>query len=192
MLSFTFDTNCIIDLDEKRPASYYVLKIIEAHRAGQADAAFVAVSASERQRNGSYISNYDEFMDRLVKLQISDIPYIMGMAYLDLSFWDVALLSSEEMKARERRIHEAMFPNVPFDWPDYAKKYGLSVDSALADEGKAWRNRWCDRQIAWAHDYHGRDILVTSNMKDFGRLHGAPGFETFKACTPDQASEMLA
>jgi hypothetical protein len=49
IVTFTLDTNCLIDVDDGRPAAPYVLRLIEAADKGVADVALVASSASERQ-----------------------------------------------------------------------------------------------------------------------------------------------
>jgi len=57
---FTLDTNCLIAIDEGRPAATAVRALADAHLAGTAHVAVVAMSASEKQQHGSYLRNFDE------------------------------------------------------------------------------------------------------------------------------------
>jgi hypothetical protein len=52
MLTFSLDTNCIIDIEEERPDSVFVRALAGAHACGEANAAVVAISASEKQKKG--------------------------------------------------------------------------------------------------------------------------------------------
>jgi hypothetical protein len=52
--TFTLDTNCIIDVAKKRPAARAVQALAEAHTAGRADVAVIAITASEKQPEGHY------------------------------------------------------------------------------------------------------------------------------------------
>jgi predicted nucleic acid-binding protein len=50
--TFTLDTNCLIDVADKRPAAKAVQALADAHAAGRADAAVVAITASENSEAG--------------------------------------------------------------------------------------------------------------------------------------------
>lgn len=190
MLKFTFDTNCVIDLDVGTPPAQFVRSIIAAHRDGTADTAFVAVSASERQKGDYYLQTFETFLQRLISLGVQDIPHILGMAYWGLSYWDRALYPSPEASERERQIHEFLFPSLSFDFVDFAASNGIAAGDVLSPKAKKWRNAWCDRQMLWAHDFHARDVFVTSD-RNFRKLAGSVGFENLRVHTPEEAVVLL-
>lgn len=190
MKSYTFDTNCIIDMAQNTPPARFILDIIRAHRDGQVSAAFVAVSASERQRSDCFLPTYEHFLGRLRALGVADIPQIKGMAYWDISYWDHALSPSENDKLRERHIHDVLFPNIEFNFADFIRTVGIDSTDTLSRKARKWRNAWCDRQMIWAHDFHSRDVFVTSDQ-NFKKLVGRVGFETIAVCTPEEAAKAL-
>jgi len=190
MKSFTFDTNCIIDIAEARPSAGFVLDIIRAHRDHRATASFVAVSASERQSGDTYLETYSDFMNRLTSLDLEDIPQIMGMGCWGLSYWDNAIYSNDDDEARERKIHDILFPNIDFFLSDFAQSKGIENLDVLSKDAHKWRNAWCDRQMIWAHDYHSKEVFVTGD-RNFRKLNGRKGFENLIVCSPEEATELL-
>jgi len=102
MITFTFDTNCLIDVDEGRASAASIRAIVKAHRSQKIHAAFVAVSASERQRDDFYLPTYRDFAERLEKLGFGDIPHIMGMAYINISYINHAVLADASSLSREK------------------------------------------------------------------------------------------
>ncbi|WP_411351980.1 hypothetical protein PNH50_01090 [Leisingera aquaemixtae] len=178
----------MIDLDLGRPNASKVQELISAHRVGKAEVAFVAVSASERQPEDRYLDSFCDFEARLKKLKVDDIPLLLGIAYSDISYWDHAVVSDEECDLEER-IHNILFPTVAFNYSDFKRLTPEATGDVLAD--KKWRNRWCDRQMMWAHITNGRDIFVTSDS-NFRKIDGAEGFEAVRVRTPEEAVNCLA
>ncbi|WP_299984690.1 hypothetical protein [uncultured Ruegeria sp.] len=191
MLKFTFDTNCLIDVELSRDGSPSILAILAAHREQRCDAAFVAVSASEKQEGDYYLNSYRDFEDRLAKLNFGDIPHIWGMAYFDISYFDYSLFAGGDMVERERQFHEALFANIDFKSTEYIERLSPTSDDELDKYRKKWRNAWCDRQMIWAHEHHKRDVFVTSDMNFGKRLSGKLGFEHLKISSPEEAAAML-
>ena len=150
-MKYTLDTNCIIDLEENRPDSIYLKKLIFRKRNKEIELMVVAISASENQPGGRESNNFDEFLLKLEAANLQDVEIILPMAYWDVAFWDKAIWAdapgAEEL---EVKIHNILFPGTPIEKPkiaDYSEK--------------KWRNNKSDVQIAWSHIYHGQDILVT-------------------------------
>ncbi len=191
MLKFTFDTNCLIDVELSRAGSLSILAIVTAHREQRCDAAFVAVSASEKQEGDSYLNSYREFEERLAGSGFNDIPHIRGMAYCDISYFDHALYAGGDMVERERQFHEALFANIDFKSSEYIERVSPSSDDELDKYKKKWRNAWCDRQMIWAHEHHNRDVFVTSDKNFKKKLSGKLGFEHLKICSPEEAAATL-
>jgi hypothetical protein len=189
MVTFTLDTNCLIDVDEKRPARDSVLQLIAAADKGIADVAMVASSASERQPGGQYLKTFVAFKDRMQKLGFGSVKMLMPIAYQDLSFWDYAILPSDSQKQRERLIFETLFPDTPYSWQEYAAANNVKeIDAPLAFK---WRNKLCDAQAFWAHDDNRRDVFVTSDERFRMRLSTKKKFLTSTIATPIEAARDL-
>ncbi|UWQ62918.1 hypothetical protein K3723_01040 [Leisingera caerulea] len=174
-------------MDLSRPNATKVQELISAHRTGKAEVAFVAVSASERQPGDRYLDSFCEFEARLKKLNVDDIPLLLGIAYFDISYWDNAVFADEECDLEER-IHNVLFPTVAFSYSDFKRLTPEATGDILTD--KKWRNRWCDRQMMWAHVSNERDIFVSSD-KNFKKIERAAGFESVKVRSPKEAVKLL-
>jgi hypothetical protein len=190
LLTFTLDTNCIIDIADRRPAAPHILALADAHQQGTADVALVAVSASERQPDDMYLSTYEDFQARVFGPGLSHLTELRGMAYFDLSYWDHALAVEKAMEDREREIHSVLFPNIAFLWSDFAAAAEISGGSFNCSAARRWRNAFCDRQMYWAHDHARRDVFVTSD-RNFDRLVGHVSFPAAQVARPDQAVALL-
>ncbi len=160
MTSFTLDTNCIIALDENRAETAYLRKLVEAHTMGAADVGLVAISASERQKNGGALEDFRVFERRLASLGLDRLMLLPPMMYWDLGFWDQGLWTDELMEELEQKIHSVLFPNIQFSWSDFCKERAVDVNSC----DPRWRNAKCDVQAIWSHIHHSRDVFVTSDL----------------------------
>ncbi|MDF1671528.1 MAG: hypothetical protein P1U83_18180 [Roseovarius sp.] len=191
MISFTIDTNCIIDIDDNRHGADSVRALANAHADGRASVALVAISASERQVGDKYIENYSGFKERVDALQLGHLEELLPLAYSDLVYWDKAIYSSKDMVDREKEIHSVLFPNLQFSWIDFARSRGISVESFKNPEAKRWRNAFCDRQMFWAHDHNSRDVFVTSDGNFKRKMEVSSNFS--KACImrPAEAVALL-
>jgi hypothetical protein len=159
MPDFTFDTNCLIAIDEGRPEAAAIQTIVAAHRKGACTAAVVAITASENPRSGApAITNFSEFRARLARLGVGDLEILKPMTIWDVAFWDWSLLASSEDQAFERRLHAILFPAAAFDFADYCKANAADPKAPLK-----WRNQKCDVQAIWSHIKHGRNVFVTSD-----------------------------
>ena len=159
--TFTLDTNCLIAVAHNEPAAGAVRALAEAHAAGRADVAVVAMSASEKQQGGHYIRNFAEFSGRLDSLGLGHLNVILPMAYFGISFWDRCLWADDTMTKLEHQIHLALFPTMQFLWQNYCRANGIDP-SDNSPNGK-WRNCKCDVQAVWSHINRERDVFVTSD-----------------------------
>ena len=190
MKTFTLDTNCIIHVEAKQVFARHIQALAAAHRSGFANIALVAVSASEQQLDYRYMANYEEFTQRVGRLDMSHLPVLKAIAYRDISFWDQALWADEAMVAREKQIHAVLFPTISFSWPEVAAANSINPSEADRKIYKKWRNSFCDRQMFWAHDHNRRDVFVSSD-KNFKKLVGAAGFPAALVCNPEEAAAMI-
>jgi hypothetical protein len=127
--------------------------------------AVVAIMASEKQRAGEYIEDFEIFENRLEKLGISHLRLLLPIFYWGIAFWGRALWSDANMQDLERRIHQVLFPQVKFLWKDYCDFHGLDwrTSPAASALGHKWRNPKCDVLAMWSHIHYGRDVFVTSD-----------------------------
>lgn len=150
MLSFTLDTNCLIDLEEDRDSAPSVRAVVDAHRDGRARVAVVFSSASERsQPDRPEAANLAEFTARLARLDLAHVDVLPALGIWDFSFWDGCLWSDDGPGAAlQDQLQALLFPDIDFARPVFDKR---------------WRNAMCDVQAIWAHIYHRRDIFVTGD-----------------------------
>ena len=118
-----------------------------------------AIAASERQSGGGHLANFTEFQQRIARLGIGDAVLLRPLAYFGLAFWDWGVISGPELRERERRIHEVLFPSIAFDATDHCPP-----DNEAGR--KRWRNAKCDVLAMWCHIHYGGDIFVTRD-RDF-------------------------
>ena len=168
MRAFTLDTNCIVGVDEKRADEEpFVRALAHAHANATADVSVVAISASEKQQDGSYIKDFGTFQARLERLELQHLGLLMPMGYWDIGFYGFSLWCGDEMKMLEERIHKILFPNDELNWPNHCRAKGLDVNSLTSDDYITWRNRKCDVQAMWCHIYNKRDVFVTTDGRFF-------------------------
>jgi hypothetical protein len=162
---FTLDTNCIIAIDEQRPEASAIRKLCDACASGLIDLAVVGISASEKQKGGGTLDNFQLFLDRLSRLGLQSCTILKPMLYFDICFFDWSYWSSPEMEVLEESIHQTLFPNIELHWSDYCAARNLDPNAI----DHCWRNAKCDTQALWAHIWHKRDVFVTSD----GDFHSA-------------------
>jgi hypothetical protein len=168
MRTFTLDMKCLIDIDEDRPDAAHVRALADAHATGKANVAIVAMSASEKQKDGRYIKNFEEYRERLAALRLAHLDILKPMAYWDICFWDWALSADADMLELEKQIHTILFPAVEFSWEDYCRANRLDpATSSPSREYHKWINRKCDVQAIWSHIHGKRDVFVTGDGKFF-------------------------
>lgn len=161
VLSFTLDTNCLIAVDASRPEASFIKELVRAHQNGCASVGLVAISASERQQNLGYLDNFCSFKDRVETLGLGCLELLEPMTYWNVTYADFGLYSDDAMELLERKIHEILFPNIPFRWIDFCSKFGIDPNSEQMHP--KWRNAKCDVQAFWSHAYRKRDVFVTSD-----------------------------
>ena len=156
-MRFTLDTNCLIDVEDRRPDAPFIREIVGRHGNG-INVAVSAIGASERQRNKAYAQNFSEFQAKLETIGFDSLQLLLPLAYMDVCFWDHCVMA-DETDTLESDIHAVLFPSIEFMWVDYAKARGLPVD----EMDKTWRNAKCDVLGLWCHIKHGGGVFVTSD-----------------------------
>lgn len=191
MPSLTLDTNCLVDVDEDRPAQGDVLSLIEAARRGEADLAMLASSASERQPGGRHFDRLADFKKRMTAIGVGDITLLRPIARHCLSFQGFGIMSEEVAVCRERLIFTTLFPTTPPRWSDFAAMSGLDQKDLRSAVAWKWRNCLGAAQAFWAHEHAKRNVFVTSDGA-FSRLRNKTDFADAVVMTPGQAVLSLA
>lgn len=161
MRTFTLDANCIVAIDEGSPEVPFIRQLADAHAAGNAQVAVVAVSAADKRQTGSYLDNFDAFRARLAALDLGHLEILKPMGYFDISFPDWCIEMDDAMAALEKQIHGILFPQSEFTWQDYCEANGIDPDT-LSPHG-TWRSLKCDVQLMWTHIHNKRDVFVTAD-----------------------------
>jgi len=190
MISFTFDTNCLIDVAEDRPAAVHIRTLLTAAENGQADLALVASSASERQKGNTFLASLAIFEERRAALGFGKLPLLPSIARWGVSFFSHSVYASPEGAEREALIYSVLFPASPVEWADYAALKGADLDDQAAPAYMRWRNQMLDAQALWAHDSARREVFVTSDQR-LGIIDGHPSFPRMVVKTPVEAIALL-
>ncbi len=189
--TFTLDTNCVIAIADARPEAQAVLHLAEAHAIGSASVALLAISASERQTDGTTLTSFTQFKERLTQLGLGNLELLKPLAYFGIGYFDWCLMADQESVAIEQRIHEVLFPGIPFRWPDFCLENG--IDPEATSVSTRWRNAKCDVLAYWSHVHNKRDTFVTSD----GNFHKESKKSTLirqfggRIVTPSEASQLL-
>jgi len=190
VITFTLDTNCLIDVADERPAAEHVRELMSAHNGGRISVALVASSASEKQQGGGFLESLSIFDARRTALGFGSLPLLPPIARFNVSFFNHGLMCDHAMLAREHAIFTALFPTSPPEWSDYAAAKGLDPEDRASARYLRWRNQLLDAQAFWSHDHVRRDVFVTSDRR-FRVLTGHPLFPEAAICNPQEAAAML-
>jgi hypothetical protein len=191
MNTFTLDTNCILALEEERGEAEAIRRLILAHDAQTANVALVAISASENQQNGLHLEHFNDFKARLGRLRLGHLPLLKPTAYWGVAFWEWCVLSDPQSMEMERKLHEVLFPDIPFDNKCFCERFGVAL-SHIHQHYK-WRNTKCDVLALQSHVREGRDVFVTSD-RNFHQSTKKPRLESLANCviaTPEEALSHL-
>lgn len=161
MLNVTLDNNCIIDLEQNRPASPHIKKLIQMHREGKINLRVIAITASEQQPNKTYVTHLNEFKKRIVAVGLGDVEILPTIFYTGLAFAGYCLTSGEGVTELERKIQGILFPTIELEYPSFCKKQGLDPDNRKA--WQKWVNAKCDVLALWSHIWYNGDVFVTSD-----------------------------
>ena len=157
---FTIDTNCIVDVEERRPNAKHIEALRDLHLSKKIELAVVGIAASERQKHGPPLRNINDFLERLARLQLDELTILKPIGVWDLTFWDWSVWSGPELQDRQRELHSVLFPNEIFDHTAYCESKGIAVGEVIDQK---WRNRKCDVLTLLAHIMAGHEFFVTGD-----------------------------
>jgi len=163
MPTFTLDSSCIEAIDEGRAEVKFIRTLADAHIAGKAKVAVVALSAAEKRQAGFYFDDFDAFRYHLAAVDLARLDILKPMVCFDISFPDWCIEPDTGMAALQKQIHDILFPQSEFEWPDYADANGFDPDS-LSPYGD-WRRQKCAILEMGAHISSKRDVFVTADAE---------------------------
>ena len=161
MINVTLDMNCIIDLEEGIGVAPYIKEIIQMHKDRKINLRVVAISASERKRNGTYAYNFSEFKERIASVGLIDVEILKPIGYWDITFWDYCVWGGDQLTELERKIQEILFPKIEIEYKEFCRKRGLDLNNKRMR--RKWRNVKCDVLALWSHVWNGGGIFVTKD-----------------------------
>ena len=161
MMNVTFDTNCIIALEENGNEAGDLRRIVQSATERTLRLRVVATSASERQADGSISESFCDFEAKIAKVGLQDAEILLPPSIWDVTYWDHCIWATEQDWKQAGEIHRLLFPTCPFEYEDYCRRFDLDPTAPGAD-GK-WRNRVIDTLALWTHIYNGGGVFVTSD-----------------------------
>lgn len=189
-LRVTLDHNCLIALEKDEPEAK-AIKLLIPHHKKTILLGVPAISASEWQLGDKRISTFSEFNERILVLGVRGVEILRPLGYWDVCFWDWAIWGSEEDFELEKRIHRVLFPNIPFDYPEYCESRDITPNDQ--EMGRVWLNRKCDVLSMWSHIYYKGSVFVTSD-RNYHKKSKKPALVKLGAgtiLTPREAVSML-
>lgn len=159
-MKITLDNTCLISLKNK-DGEYAEIKTILGLHPNLITIFIPAISASENQKGGILHTNFAQFEDFLIEIGCEAYELLNPMTYLDISFLDHTVLADADMKILEYKIHNILFPNIPFKYSEHCSYFNINPDNNKLD--KTWRRAKCDVQALWCHIYYKNDIFVTQD-----------------------------
>jgi hypothetical protein len=150
----------------------------------------VAISASERTPNGTRLENFQEFQNFVASLGLGDAEILKPLGYWDVAFWDWMWSTKPRHVELERRIHDVLFPDAPFQYPAY-ERYAAYQGEKSDVAARKWLNKKCDVLGLWSHIHHGADLFVTSD-ENFHKVTKKPKLEAIGAKYILRPAEALA
>ena len=161
-MNVTLDTNCIIALEEnEQPAAGYLRRILHGPTDQELRLRVAGISASERQRGGKLSETFHDFEAKLAQVGLENAEILLPPVIWDMTYWDNAILGSEEVDEEAKRIHEILSPTTPFEYEAYCRR--VSRAAVAPDVDRKWRNRVIDTWALWSHCHYGGGAFVTSD-----------------------------
>jgi len=158
-VKITLDTNCIIDLEQNRPAAVALRALIDASRRSKVEIAVAAISASEKMPSGEYLTNFSEFEERIRHVGLTDARILEPIGIYGVAFYGHFIYPDDSMTKLLVDIHTTLFPSMTFDHDAYR----LSRKLPPGNLDSHWRNAIWDDLALWCHIHYDRDVFLTSD-----------------------------
>jgi hypothetical protein len=113
MTSFSFDWNCVIEVEADGEHACQVRRLIELHRSGACEVSVLATSASENLRGSRTLpGSYDHFRKRLEALGWSDLSAVPTLFAVGLTFIGSAKLAGNHDDTLIDALWQILAPNI--------------------------------------------------------------------------------
>ena len=188
--NITFDTNCVIALDEGEAAAPYLHRIVKGATDQGLRLRVVGISASERQQNGKSAS-FRDFEARVARVGLEGVEILLPPGIWGMTFWDKCTWGPHQSAHQAKEIHEILFPDTPFEYGDFCRKF--DVDPSATPVHKKWRNRVIDTWALWQHMDSGGGVFITSD-KNFNtpkKKRSLARLGAGEILRPEEAAERL-
>lgn len=169
-MRITMDNNCLISVKNKEAEHIQIRGLIDLHPR-HITLYIPAIAASENQQGAILHTNFAQFQEFLEQIGCDKCELLNPMAYFGISYFDHAVYADANMESIERKIHSILFPNIPFQYAEYRKRFRLDPNNEIVD--RKWRNAKCDVQAMWCHIYYGNDTFVTGD-RNFHKVTKKP------------------
>ena len=158
IVKLTIETNALIDLETGAADAPFIRAIADGHGANDTTVAIAGISASEAKRGGGHENTFSAFQARLAAIGLDHLEILRPAGVWGMVYWDWFILVDAEMVDLERRIHEVLFPTIPYDYEKFCAKKQIPTNDDLDPR---WRNARCDSLGLWCHIHYERDVFVT-------------------------------
>lgn len=159
-MDVTIDGNCLLDLELGRsPHADHLAQIRALADVGALNLCVVAIGASERQPDGVYARDPEEFRARLAAIGLAQAtilrpPFQWGVSMPEWSHWPDPVL-----QALERQVHAILYDAIEFRWSACMRSPEAKRHRNAAYA--RWRAARCNVLAMTGHIYAGGDLFVT-------------------------------
>ena len=188
-MNVTFDTNCIIALDEDEDDAPYLRRIIQSAPEQGLTLRVVGISASERQPGGGHSKSFSDFQARIAGVGLGDVEILKPPVILGVTYWDHCILGCDEWTEEAKRIHDILSTASPFAYGDFCTRFGIDPEAQPLD-GR-WRNRAADTWGLWTHMHDGGGVFVTSDGDFLTKKEPLAGLGVGEILRPKEAAAKL-
>ena len=110
---FTFDHNCLIDLDEERENARHVREIAVAAKSGTHSFCIPASAGAERLKDGTTAQSFAVLQARLHALDLDQAKVLCPLLRVGMGFIGFGVASGAELEKLENDIRSILFPTLP-------------------------------------------------------------------------------
>lgn len=128
MKKITFDTNCIIEIEENRPSAPFLKELIILNGKGLISLQVCAISASGRQKGGRSLTNFSEFEKRIAYIGLENVEIFLPIFYWGVCFWCKCIYPNEKMVTLEKKFTQSFFQILHMNIRKKRKKNGLMLN----------------------------------------------------------------
>ena len=158
MIEAIFDTNLVIDVEEKREGYKDIMSLLDLEKKGKVKILIPVIVASEKIIDRDKVKNFYDFKTHMKELGFENTELLKPICYLDMCYLDFSIFGNDKIIQLAKNIHKFLFPNIEFDHKEYCENRYLNPKKAMDED---WKNAIIDSLILWSTAYYKKKILVT-------------------------------